>query len=320
MDKNLFISHSTYDKDVIDILANLIRQVSLNQIHIWFSNDKQTNGGFLAGDNWFSSILNNLENSQAVISFITPNSNNQPWILYESGYAEALSNSRLIPLKFLIETNEISTPLKQKQIFDFSNIEDAITFLKKLLNVFEIHFAEEVFHDFIVKALNQMKRVYKSNNENPKHEETSIQLLSKKIDNYFNIILQSEFIANQKREYEISIEYINQIGKTVIEYIRIDTLMTISNVLDKIYYILEETITPYRYLETWILKEKGSDRLVVISDIQDIVPAHYVFKFASQWEVIYLDKPYHPNNSFNAKNNVARMEDFIEICDTIHKT
>ena len=312
MDKNLFISHSTHDKDVVDILAKLIRQISLNQIHIWFSSDKHIEGGFFVGDNWFTSILDNLKNSNAVISFITPNSNNQPWILFESGYAEALSNSRLIPLKFMIETTEISTPLQQKQIFDFSNVEEATTFLKKILDCFEIFFAQEAFHDFIVSALNQMKSIYKAN-ENIKYEASPIQILSKKIDSYFNMLLKSDGVGNQRREYEVSIEHINQSGKRVIEYVKINNFMTISNVLDKIYYILEETISPYRYMETWILKEKGTDRLVVISDIQDMVPAHYVFRFASQWEVIYLDRAYQPDNTFNAKNNVTRMEDYIEV-------
>lgn len=221
--------------------------------------------------------------------------------------------------KFLIETTEISTPLQQKQIFDFSSVEEATIFLKKILDAFEIHFAEEAFHNFIVNALNQMKSIYKAN-ESVKLEETSIQLLSKKVDSYFNMLLKSEIIGNQRKEYEISVEYINPIGTTVTEYIKIDNFMTISNVLDKIYYMLEETITPYRYMETWILKEKGSDRLVVISDIQDMVPAHYVFKFASQWEVIYLDTPYQPNNTFNAMNNVARMEDYIEMCSSVRNS
>lgn len=66
-----------------------------------------------------------------------------------------------------------------------------------------------------------------------------------------------------------------------------------------------------------MLTKRGTDRFVVISDIQDMVPAFYVFKFASQWEVVYLDTPYQPDNTFNAKNNVVRMEDYIDVRDSI---
>ncbi len=103
MEKNIFISHSSYDKEVVKIFSELIRKVSLSQINIWFSNDTDTEGGFLVGDDWYESIINHIRRSQVVISFVTPNSNNQPWILYESGYAEALDNCTLVPVKFSID-------------------------------------------------------------------------------------------------------------------------------------------------------------------------------------------------------------------------
>lgn len=46
MGKNIFISHSSYDKDVVKIFSELIKKVSLSQINIWFSNDTDTEGGF----------------------------------------------------------------------------------------------------------------------------------------------------------------------------------------------------------------------------------------------------------------------------------
>lgn len=49
--ENIFISHSSYDKEVVKIFSDLIKKVSLSQIHIWFSNDTDTEGGFLVGDN-----------------------------------------------------------------------------------------------------------------------------------------------------------------------------------------------------------------------------------------------------------------------------
>lgn len=308
MDKNLFISHSSYDKDVVEIFANLIRRVSLNQIHIWFSNDTEIHGGFMAGDNWFETILNNLKCSQAVISFITPNSNNQPWILYESGYTEALKSSKLIPVKFLINTGQVSTPLQQKQIFGFSNVGEASILIKKILDAFDIVFDEEIFHGLIVKSLNDMRNCFVSKNQKSHDKENPYEMLSQKLDNYFEMIMKFKLNYNTSQiEYEVPIKYKDKYGKRIVEYIKIEYATTISDVLDKIYFILDGKVEAYKYLEEWIVKEKNVERYVVISDFQDMIPASCVFRPYSEWVVILLDSPYVPDNTYNENNNVCRV-------------
>ncbi len=308
MNKNLFISHSSYDKDVVEIFANLIRRVSLNQIHIWFSNDTRIQGGFMAGDNWFETILNNLKCSQAVVSFITPNSNDQPWIMYESGYAEALNSSKLIPVKFLINIGEVSTPLQQKQIFGFSNIDEANILIKKILDAFDIIFDEEVFHTLIVNSLNDMRNCFISQKQKASEEENSYEMLSKKLDNYFEMIMRSKLNYDTSQiEYEVPIEYKDKFDRSIVEYIKIEHTTTISDVLDKVYFILDGKVEAYKYLEEWIIKEKNAERYVVISDFQDMIPASCVFTPYSNWSVILLDSPYTPNNEYNENNNVCRV-------------
>ena len=153
MEKNIFISHSSYDKEIVKIFSELIRKVSLSQIHIWFSNDSDIEGGFLAGDNWFDSIIDHIKRSQVVITFITPNSNNQPWILYESGYAAALENCTLVPVKFSIDISDVSSPLQHKQIYNLSGIEDLHIFLGKILHLFDIVYDREVFQEIVQSYL-----------------------------------------------------------------------------------------------------------------------------------------------------------------------
>ncbi len=308
MDKKLFISHSSYDKDVVEIFANLIRRVSLNQIHIWFSNDTEIHGGFMAGDNWFETILNNLKCSQAVISFITPNSNNQPWILYESGYAEALKSSKLIPVKFLINIEQVSTPLQQKQIFGFSNVDEANILIKKILDGFDITFDEEVFNVLIVKSLNDMRNCFVLKNQKSYDEENPYKMLSEKLDNYFGMIMKFKLNYDTLQiEYEVPIEYKDKYGKQIVEYIKIKHTTTISDVLDEVYFFLNGKVKPYKYLEEWIVKEKNAERYVVISDFQDMIPASCVFRPYSEWVVILLDSPYVPDNTYNENNNVCRV-------------
>lgn len=310
MEKNLFISHCSYDRKVVEILANLIKKVSLNQIYIWYSNDQEVNGGFLAGDNWFEIILNNLKNSQAVISFITPNSNKNPWVLYESGYAEAIDKTKLIPLKFLINTNEVSSPLQHKQIFSFTNIEEANNFLKKVLDTFGIIYDQEVFHDYVMKSLNEMRSYFV--NKDSLVEKDPFELLSNKLDNCFEMILKSREFDNyhNKAEYEIPFEFIYKDGKKFIEYIKINPSVRISDVLDSVYFILNGKVKPYTYLEEWIIKERDTERYVVISDVQNLIPAIDVFAPNTQWIVKFLDKPYVPNNLYNSTHNDPKLESF----------
>lgn len=307
MNNNIFISHSSSDRKVVEIFADLIRRISLNQINIWFSNDNEVHGGYMVGDNWLETILNNLQCSQAVIAFITPNSNNQPWILYESGYAEALKNSKLIPIKFLINVEEVSSPLQQKQIFGFSNVEEANILIKKILGSFNIIFDEEVFRDLIIRKLNEMRSCFETINKELNRKENPYEVLSHKLDCYFNMIMK--FGSNdetQRIEYEVPIEYEDRFGKYIKEYIKIENTTTVSDVLDKVFFILAGKVMAYTYLEKWIIKNKNIDRYVVISDFQDMIPATCIFKPYSEWVVKYLDAPYVPNNAYN-KNNVCRV-------------
>lgn len=307
MDKNLFISHSSYDKEVVEVLAGLLRKVSLNQIHIWFSNDQQVDGGFLVGDNWFETILNNLKSSQAVVSLITPNSNNSPWILYESGYAEALEGIKLIPLKFLINVNEISVPLQQKQIFSFADVKDANLFLKKVLDAFGIIFDEEVFYDYVAKSLDEMRSCFK--NQSKIIKENPYESLSKKVDNYFDMILKAGVFGDIKNqaEYEVPFEFVDESGKLFVEYIKIDISLRISDILDRIFFILNGRVKPYKYLETWIIKEKGTGKYVVISDFQNMISAMDIFRPETEWKIEFLSVPYKPNNFINSTYNNVKI-------------
>jgi len=292
MKKTIFISHSSYDKEVVKILADLIKKVSLNQIQIWFSNDTDTKGGFLIGEDWFDSIISNLKKSQVVISFITQNSNNQPWILYESGYAEALSNCVLVPAKFNININDISVPLQHKQIYNLSGVEDINIFLSKLLDLFNIMYDKEVFQDIVQRYLKKMRDSYEFKEKNSQETNMSNQIIERveqKLDYYLGNVNKNN-VEGYFDKYEVILSY--TIGKTEKkEYITINQNATVQDVLDEIYYIISDVVRAYTYLESWVLLEKKSQRVVIISeDIYDWVPAQSIFKMNTLWEVKFLKK------------------------------
>lgn len=292
MEKNIFISHSSYDREIVKIFSELIKKVSLSQINIWFSNDTDTEGGFLVGDDWFDSIINHIKRSQVVISFITPNSNNQPWILYESGYAAALDNCTLVPVKFSIDISDISIPLQHKQIYNLSGIEDLHIFLGKILHLFGIVYDKEVFQEIVQSYLKRMRDCWNPNSMKSEISDYSFILdkFEQKMEYYFSNVGKGEK-TEKIEKYEVILEY--KLGKNdKKEYLTIHSDDTVQDILDEIYYMISDVVKPYKYLESWVLIEIKTQRAAIISDdIYDWIPAQSIFKINSLWKVVYLDKP-----------------------------
>lgn len=86
--------------------------------------------------------------------------------------------------------------------------------------------------------------------------------------------------------------------------------MKVSDILDSVYFILNGKVEPYKYLETWIIKEKGEKRYVVVSDVQNLILARDIFRPNTKWEVVFLKKPYVSDNSYNAEYNEVKMESY----------
>jgi hypothetical protein len=66
----------------------------------------------------------------------------------------------------------------------------------------------------------------------------------------------------------------------------------IGDILDNIYFALEKRVKPYSYLIEWIVRRSTDQRYVAVGEIQDTIPARFVFSPGSQWEVIKLDESY----------------------------
>ena len=234
-----------------------------------------------------------IKRSQAVISFITPNSNNQPWILYESGYADALNDCVLVPVKFAMDISEIAIPLQHKQIYNLSGVEDLHVFLGKLLDLFNIIYDREVFKDIVQAYLKKMRDCWDFTN-NAKLESNGyskmLEKLEQKLEYYLGNVRRDQLLG-QVEKYEVILEY--RVGKVEKkEYITINQIATVQDVLDEIYYMISEMVLPYKYLESWVLLETKTQKVAIISeDVYGWIPAQSIFKVNSLWKVVYLQKP-----------------------------
>lgn len=131
------------------------------------------------------------------------------------------------------------------------------------------------------------------------------------MDNYFDMIIRAGVSESQaKLEYEVAIEFTDFSKNKIVEYIKIDTSVRLCDVLDSIFFILNGRVNAYKYLEEWIVREKGTNRYVVVSDVQNLILAMDVFRIGTEWVIEFLDKPYVPDNTFNSEHNNLKIESF----------
>lgn len=212
--------------------------------------------------------------------------------MYESGYAEALDNCTLVPVKFSIDISDVSIPLQHKQIYNLTGIEDLHIFLSKLLYLFGIIYDKDVFKETVQTYLKKMRDCWNPNNIMVGIDDNKqiLEKIEQKMEYYFSN-MGKEQKTEKAEKYEVILEY--KIGKDEKkEYITIYPNATVQDVLDEIYYMIADIVEPYKYLESWVLLETKTQRAVIVSkDIYDWIPAQSIFKINSLWKIVYLKKP-----------------------------
>src|SRR4051794_6043831 len=136
--RNFFLSHFSEDKEIAELIANILKRVSLEQIQPWYSSDSSPTGGLNPGSQWFAEILSKLKSSSALIAIITPNSISRPWLYFESGIAQAVENCEVIPVCVGISKEKVYSPLGAYQIYQLSDYRALRDFIGKLLNKFSV--------------------------------------------------------------------------------------------------------------------------------------------------------------------------------------
>lgn len=311
-----FLSHFNEDRLIAEIVANILRRVTLNQIQPWFSSDESDAGGLRPGMIWFNAILEKIEKSKAVIAILTPNSISRPWIYFETGIGQTLPDCEIIPICIGIDKNEVYPPLGLYQCYQLNNYRSLKEFICKLLSKFKIHFDEEVFKPLLEESLTKLLQIEftKSTTKDPVLTEV-LENLKNHIDKRFleiwekpNVDLSNSQFLNSKLEiskkeekdyfatftiqFEINLPDLQ--SKHLIEIRFNDTFSTITS---NLYFIMKEHVEPYEYLQTWVIREKKSGKYFIIREIGDLIPARVLFKPGFELEVINLEKPYDPEMS-----------------------
>jgi hypothetical protein len=124
----VFISHDSRDADLAEAFSNLLTDASGGILKSFRSSDKKGTAGIEFGVEWYSAIMQKLDDATDVVALLTASSLNRPWILYETGVAKGKlsADQRVLGIALGVTLDEAATgPFAQFQ--NSPDEEDAIT-------------------------------------------------------------------------------------------------------------------------------------------------------------------------------------------------
>jgi hypothetical protein len=84
----VFISHDTRDAALAEAFADLLQDASGGILRSFRSSDRKGTSGIEFGAEWYSAIMEKLNDATDVVALLTPQSLGRPWLLYEAGVAK----------------------------------------------------------------------------------------------------------------------------------------------------------------------------------------------------------------------------------------
>lgn len=320
MSHKFFISHYSGDKTIAELFSNALRRITLEQISPWFSSDATGGSGLKPGDIWFNQILSKINQSKAVVSLITPNSINRPWLYFESGIGQALPECEVIPVCIGVNRDNILPPLGLYQCYQLNDYRSVVEFFSKLLTLFNIKFDEEMSKVVIERLVSDISNIVfeqeKKADESNESVEKLIESFKNHIDKRFLEILekptysiagdhhkihveepQKQQAGNIETSYSVlfDIDFPKFKNKNLFIDIRpSDTFQTVTNTL---YFMISDHVGAFMYLEEWVIVRQKSNRHVIIREVGDCIPATSIFEPNSKWKIIKLTKPYNATDS-----------------------
>lgn len=102
-------------------------------------------------------------------------------------------------------------------------------------------------------------------------------------------IKNANSVSNSNRiDYEVPVEI--NLGETnFIAYIRIREKDSVQDILNRIYFIMNEEVGAYEYMKSWVLKEINTGAYMIMYEVTRLVPAHYIFTPNLKWSVVKWD-------------------------------
>ena len=109
--------------------------------------------------------------------------------------------------------------------------------------------------------------------------------------------LSNKLSYNKTYNYPYSIIVENLFNGSIQKNIEIYDFYSIQETLNDIYFLIEDFVPPFTYLQSWILREKISKTNLVIYEITKLIKASEIFKPNTICQIVLLDKSYNIEDS-----------------------
>lgn len=218
----LFFSHSTNDKDFIIKIKEIIKAKTFGNVEFFVSSDGES---IRLGNRFLENIIEGLDTCHKLFAFVTPQSLQSDWIMFESGFAHA-KGVDIVPICCLgTKLEALPSPIKQfqgKELYCANDVNDLIELINKELDTcFPANVTESDWID---------------------------------IEKYFPLATRSQMMKSIKTSFIASKEYINQVSEYLklknMKYTSIEMkneLLVLDNHLDIQYHDIEGNANDYLY-------------------------------------------------------------------------
>jgi TIR domain-containing protein len=314
----ILISHSTKDTEIVEIISTALKRSSLGQLSCWYSSDNSGTGGIQAGRPWYDKLRQELENTQAILCVVTPNSINSAWLYFESGFGAALDDVLIIPVLLGMRIDDIGMPLAGYQMYDLNSFSALKTCVEKLFAHSGIRYDDEIlsaplktFHSDLLevaKSTNVAKSLIKTESSPPDSEARVIELLrtiSNKIDRTsFHLADAVGGSSQEVSVYELELPVFDSAGDAICDPLIITVYpeTSVQDVLNDMYYALGDHVEAWTYLAKWVAVETSTNRKIIIREVSIRIPAHYVFRPGEDYHIELLERPYDPETDSIPEN------------------
>ncbi|MFZ4071043.1 MAG: toll/interleukin-1 receptor domain-containing protein [Caulobacterales bacterium] len=291
--RKILISHSAADQMAAELLKSCLVSLSHERISVWYSSDRSTAGGMAVGGQWFQQLQEVLRESEVIVALVTPNSVNSPWIYFESGSVVNRDYSSVVPVTLGLPLDRVPMPLAGYQGYDLARLEALKEFVAKLFAQLALPLNMEVTSPYLelqwkkLSALRLEKPTEAELRDGPSELSQVSQLIERRFVDLFNA-LQGKA---PEVSFDIQVDVIRG-DETLKEFaVAIRSGDKVSDVLHNIEFDMFNVTGAVTYLKDWILEERGSGQRLIVSEVDDRIPADAMFRPGAVYVAHLLSEP-----------------------------
>lgn len=119
------------------------------------------------------------------------------------------------------------------------------------------------------------------------NEGKALELIINKLGLIENIMLPSkmDFLTTDNDTYYIVVE--NYLDNSHRKYdIEVNSNDTVQGILNKIYFAIATQVEPYKYMQSWVLRESSTKLYMIMYEVTNFVPARYIFTKNRHWQIV----------------------------------